>query len=93
MNHRNRTQEKPKEEIKPVIKKVEVKKEEPVISNEVPPEEIEPIDRKKIYDNVGLVGNTIECRDFRAILKKQGKTIHAVLPEILQKWNTENYNL
>lgn len=49
-------------------------------------------DTKEVL-NVGIVGDTIEVKDFRAIVKKAGKQINVVLTEILSEWNQKNYNL
>lgn len=65
----------------------------PVITNKIKPEEIAPPTKKKIYDDVALLGNTIECRDFRAICKKNNWTIKDKLTEIISKWNGVNYNI
>jgi hypothetical protein len=56
-------------------------------------------EKKKAYDldrgfnNCGVVGDTLEVKDFRAIVKKSGKQINTVLTSILHDWNTANYNL
>ena len=78
-----------KEEKKPEV--VEIKKteiEEPI--------ESEKARKKRIYNAtnyIGLVGNNIVCKDFRAIIKKKGLQINVVLNELLHEWNTKNYNL
>lgn len=64
-----------------------------VITKEVPLEEIKPPVKKKLYENVGIIGNTIVCRDFRAIVKKKGLNIRDVITELLHKYNTENYEV
>ncbi len=48
---------------------------------------------KKEYTNIGIIGNTVVCKDFRAIVKKRGDQINVVLTKILHDWNTKNYNL
>lgn len=71
------------EEVKPIE---EIKEpEKPVIT-----EEKELTDRKL---NCGITGDTLEVKEFRAIVKKQGKQINVVITDILSKWNQENYNL
>lgn len=47
----------------------------------------------KEYTNIGIIGDTVICRDFRAIVKKKGLQINTVLTKILHDWNTQNYNL
>lgn len=65
-----------------------------IIRGEVTAEEIPKTDlSKKLYDDVGIIGNTVEARDFRAIVKKKGKTIKVVLTDLLHKYNSENYNV
>lgn len=43
--------------------------------------------------NCGITGDTIEVRDFRAIIKKKGLQINVVLNGIIAEWNHTNYNL
>ena len=69
---------------------------EPVVKETI--KKIHPKKRKKRVDkkeftNLGLIGDTVVARDFRAIVKKKGDQINTVLSAILHKWNTENYNL
>jgi len=72
-------------EEKITVVKAEEKKEE--VKKITLPEEVE----RKL--NLGITGDTIEVKDFRAIVKKQGKQINIVLTKILSEWNTANYNL
>jgi len=46
----------------------------------------------KKYVNIALNGNTVECNDFRAIVKKKGLKITDVLTKIIKEWNAANYN-
>lgn len=48
---------------------------------------------EKDFRNIGLIGDTVICKDFRAIVKKQGLSITKVLGTILHDWNAKNYNL
>ncbi len=43
--------------------------------------------------SLGLIGDTIEARDFRAICKKKNLQINTELNKLLHEWNTANYNL
>lgn len=45
----------------------------------------------KIFNNVGIVGSTVEVRDFRAIVKKKGEQINTVLTGLLKEYNDKNY--
>jgi hypothetical protein len=47
----------------------------------------------KVKINCGIKGDTIEVRDFRAIIKKKGLQINVVLNGIIAEWNHTNYNL
>lgn len=56
------------------------------------------IPKKKRIDNkaankIGIIGNTVVCNDFRAILAKKGLQINTVLTQILHDWNMANYNI
>jgi hypothetical protein len=42
---------------------------------------------------VGVTGNTVEAKEFRAIIKKKGLQINTVLNSVLSQWNQANYNL
>lgn len=74
---------------------------ESILSNEIEKEEIERLvipekkkrEDKKEHINLGLVGDTIEARDFRAICKKNGVQINVALTQILTDWNMAHYNL
>jgi hypothetical protein len=91
----------PEEKI-PEVKKQKAKKlklkrhfDTKVILNpeeKLPEEKKNRIDKKK-YCDVGVLGSTIEVREFRAIVKKKGLQINTVLNKILHDWNTKNYNL
>jgi hypothetical protein len=43
--------------------------------------------------NCGIVGDTVEVREFRAIVKKDNKQINVVLNGIIAEWNHLHYNL
>lgn len=43
--------------------------------------------------NCGITGDTVEVREFRAIVKKDNKQINVVLNGILAEWNHLHYNL
>jgi len=63
-----------------------------------PKEQPKPVKKKKkrVYKqpiSLGLIGDTVEARDFRAICKKKKLQINTVLNKILHDWNTANYNL
>jgi hypothetical protein len=83
------------------LKTAIVKETAPIVIEKVELETIQKVttkkrkerEDKKTFNNVGIVGDTIEVRDFRAIVKKQGKQINTVLTEILNGWNMANYNL
>lgn len=66
--------------------------------NNVPKAQTKKIVRKKREDvkcviDTGIKGTTIEVREFRAIVKKQGLQINVVLNGIIAEWNHTNYNL
>ena len=108
MSFTRRKHAEPLEEFKPIVK-AEEKKETPppeekklILSGEIIKEEITKANIKTVnpnkktradYNTVGLTGDSIECKDFRAIVKKSGKNINAVLSSILHEWNKKNYNL
>lgn len=71
----------PKEEIPEAEKKITVKKDKETISE------------KEEVNNCGIVGNTIEVREFRAIVKKRGEQINVVLTKLISNYNSKNYNL
>ncbi len=48
---------------------------------------------KKTPMFVGVTGNTVEAKEFRAIIKKKGLQINTVLNSVLSQWNQANYNL
>ena len=48
---------------------------------------------KKYPNKVSIMGNTIEVRDFRAIIKKNGEQINTVLKKLIADYNKKNYNL
>lgn len=73
---------------------IEKKPEEPEVKKEIEKpviaEASELTDRKL---NCGITGDTLEVKEFRAIVKKQGKQINIVITDILNQWNKANYNL
>ncbi|MGZ3883557.1 MAG: hypothetical protein ACXVPD_05030 [Bacteroidia bacterium] len=66
-----------------------------MIRGEVQPEEIKPPTEEQItrarYNVVAIVGNTAECVDFRAIVKRKNLSIKSVLTQLLKEWNEKNY--
>lgn len=64
-----------------IEKPIEVLEEKPIV---------EDTERKL---NCGITGDTLEVKEFRAIVKKQGKQINVVITKILNDWNQANYNL
>jgi hypothetical protein len=68
---------------KPEVKNI-IRKKKKVIKKRV--------DTKPVI-NCGITGDTIEVRDFRAIIKKKGLQINVVLNGIIAEWNHTNYNL
>jgi len=95
------SQDRPQEIDKTVPRKSQDLTEKPVIVSEVKKEEIDKLpvkEKKKRVDTkeanlVGIVGKTIEARDFRAICKKAGWQINDKLTEMLRAFNMAHYNL
>ena len=76
----------PNAEVKEIFPKAEVKK--------APAKKItKKKNHTKAVINCGIKGDTIEVRDFRAIVKKKGLQINVVLNGIIAEWNHTNYNL
>jgi hypothetical protein len=73
------------EEKKPEMIETKKEIEKPVIA------EASELGERKL--NCGITGDTLEVKEFRAIVKKQGKQINVVITDILSDWNQKNYNL
>jgi hypothetical protein len=86
------SQEEPIKEIEAAAEEViqQIEKEQ---IERIPVKEKKPREDKKNPNLCGVVGQTIEVREFRAIVKKKGEQINDVLSKLLHKYNTENYNL
>ena len=91
--------EKPEEPIKTEVKEVLPKKEilSTITKNNIPKAKKKVVKKQredtKVVIDCGIKGNTIEVRDFRAIVKKKGLQINVVLNGIIAEWNHNNYNL
>lgn len=98
---KNRTEEPEEKTVTEVITEAFKEIKFPEVVAEVPEEktEVKKIVKKQIPERIvkppyiGIMGDTIEVRDFRAIVKKKGDTITNVLSKIISEYNEKNYNL